>query len=285
MAFLALNGLPLPISVGNASGGFDEIGEGKRAVDGSLVLNRRGVKRTLEFESPPRPIAEALFLRDLILGVNCDVWSFASHLFSAKGRPANVSIGAQFSAGPPAGKWGGGVLDIQAGPDSINFPILTALGSTVMLWCFNNGTTWTLEVASFSPAGTVLLTRRVSTAGVVTGPSPLAINWDYVGGSPRFSSQVAQCQISDAWLIGRSLAGISTTTLDTEWLPGLGTVTSARGPSPRVYLTGDIIDPSVATGAQLLARGKMNTVRISPSRRGGSYVRDDHTVAATFEEI
>lgn len=282
MSFLALNGLPFPVAVSSLAHRVEEVGEARRAIDGTLAINRRALKNVFEFQTPPRPVQEALFLRDVVLG-NGDVWPFnASHLYSSKGRPGSTGSSYTWTG---TGKWGGTALTLSS-TQYMGFPLTMAHGATVFLWqTQNSGTTWYLEAATFGPTGTRLATWRVTTAGVVTVGSPLASSWTGTSSDVTFFPGSGTTWVSDVWAVHRSTTGIASATIETEWLPALAQVVAARSASPKLLLTGDFVDPSVATAPSLTVRGEAGAGAVLPVWRSGAFSKTEHTLQVTLTEV
>lgn len=287
MAILALNGLPLRVAVGSLSHSIEQVGESKRAENGSLILDRRATKRVFEFSTPPRPLEETLFLRDVALGRG-DVWALDANLYSSKGRPVSYSDATHSST---RSKWGTKSL-LVAAAESVQFPstsspIDVSLGATIVAWAwYATPAVWLLDVLSFTAPGSSDWSASVTTAGVVTTPSGTDSDWALSGSG--YVEHVASQNVyfSDVWLIPRSLAGIDATTLS-DWASRLATVTGARAPSPRLYLTGDWIDPGVNGGVspRALVTGEATGLASAPVRRDGVWAPLEHTLSLRLTEV
>jgi hypothetical protein len=287
MSFLALNGLPYPVAIQSLGVKIEEVGEAKRAIDGTMLVDRRATKEVVDFSTTPRPAPELRFLRDVLLGRG-DVWSFASHLYSSKGRPAPV-IGPSIAG---AGKWGGAALSMTNG-QQVSFPLESpALGATVIAWWSEDaGTTWQVEAFTLLGASTfggMSLSSwfRVSTAGVVS-TSPRSNQWGATSTGVLVTCKVTAALLSDVWVIPRTLNGITNDPLQTSWLPALALVDQARAPSPQLVLTGDWLNPSTRVSGlpSLLVRGEAGGGSVLPAWRAGAFSKTEHVLAATLTEI
>jgi hypothetical protein len=283
-AALQVNGITLPIAVDSMSHSVDEIGDTARAVNGDLVQDRRAIKRSWEFELTPRPAPEALWLRDWILGRG-DVWTFESHLYSSRGVLLPVYGANGLSTG---GKFGGKCLDMTAGTYAqLVDPAFAVTGVTVLAWHWTSFV-WYLECASWrAGAGTAPdMTRQVTAAGVVTNPSPIASWWYFSGSTLKLTAGVGT-YFDDLHVFPRSLYGISSSVIDTDWLVSLAAQTLPKGPAPRVRLTGDLIDASVVTGStpSILAKGSINAMSVMSTRRDGTLSHIEHKLSGRFEEV
>lgn len=145
--FLRLNGIPLSVRDDNASGSTEEIGDTKRAIDATLLTDRRALKRSWALELLAQDAATAEKVRSLIWGEG-HVWSFNTSLYSSKGRAVSVGAGVALSA--VQSKFGGSSLVLP------NTKVFTASGLgwdpnaapwTASFWWWN-GTVWQHVVES-----------------------------------------------------------------------------------------------------------------------------------------
>lgn len=88
MSFLTLNGIGIDCS--EPAGGqnaISQIGDSKRAVDGTMRIHRRVLKNKWSFATTPQAAATANAIRDLILGKG-EYWSFDDSVKFAYGSKA-----------------------------------------------------------------------------------------------------------------------------------------------------------------------------------------------------
>ena len=90
MAFLALNGIPVPVTEGRRR--QVSIGTDSRAFSGAYRLGRRAVRQEWEFKTPPLPADEVLALRGLVAG-DGHTLAFEGDLFSSRGLGPGTSAG------------------------------------------------------------------------------------------------------------------------------------------------------------------------------------------------
>lgn len=124
MAFLRLNGITIPCRLGSPAPELEVVGETSRAIDASLVTERRAVKGVWGFETTAQAPATALAIRDLLAG-RAHSWSFDSHLYSSKGTPVTGSVGLAVSA-----------VEKKYGAKSLSVPASGYAEATGMGWDF-----------------------------------------------------------------------------------------------------------------------------------------------------
>lgn len=146
--FLTVNGIVLPCAAeGGGNHAVTQLGESKRAIDGTLRVHRRVVKRQWSFRSTPQLAPTALAFRDLLLGRG-HYWSFdniagTAGLYSSKGLgPTGAITGVTLAAAAPAPILGAGRVAISAG-NSLVFTLGAGLlGIDVFAWVNVNSAGW-----------------------------------------------------------------------------------------------------------------------------------------------
>ena len=86
-AFLTLNGITAPVLADKAPLAEEEVGTRRRALDGTLIVDRRTLKRAWEMTLVPDVAATQLAFRDLLDGKH-EIWSFETGAYSSRGNPA-----------------------------------------------------------------------------------------------------------------------------------------------------------------------------------------------------
>lgn len=279
MSILSINGLELPITVDSLSCSIEEVGEAARAEDGTLIVDRRAEKRIYDFSCNPMAAQAALFLRDVLLGRG-DVWAFDSHFYSSRGRP---SVG-DGSLSAVQVKFGAKSLILTSGQKQ-RFSYTPGLGVTAICWGYQSG--WLLRVASFKEGdSTPDYSADITAGGTITTPSAWDSWWAPYSATELKIAPVATIYVDDVWVIPRSLKGIPTATRD-AWLQGVAALALPKGPSPRLTVTGDIVDPSVlASGTPYLtARGEVTALQVMPLMSGGGLSKTEHTLSGKLTEV
>jgi len=284
MAWIAINGVELPVLLDGASIAHETIGETARAESGELLSSRRGVKRTFSVEVAPLKAEEALFLRDLALGL-LDTWQLASHLYSHKGRLLTVS-GAGLIG--DLGHWDSpGELEFGSVGNYCEAPFdCSRYGATVLVWVEVGGA-FRLEVASYPAiSGASDKHYSVSTAGVVSTSSWTASNWAGSAAAPRLVRPSGGSAFSVSWLtiLPRSLDGLGVEFLE-DMLSGFGSAAIQPPLAPRLNVTGDVVDPSAGASPYAICLGGVDGVRLLQLRRDGSTDKTSHLLSLRFEEV
>lgn len=131
MSFLTVFGLDVPIAAGSFAESVEEVGEGKRAYDGTLRLSRHTGKRLFDFSLVPLEFQEAEAWAGLLRGLG-EAWNYDSnHLYGSKGTGPSSSSGATVNAA--AAFTGGYGLRLAATTGSIVYPVSYPRGATVLL--------------------------------------------------------------------------------------------------------------------------------------------------------
>lgn len=152
MSFLTLNGIGIDCSqpVGGQLA-VSQIGDSKRAVDGTMRVHRRVVKNKWSFATTPQPAATADAIRDLILGKG-EYWSFDDSVkfaYGSKGTgPSSITGGGvSYTASSPY--LGAGSLLFGTNPSAIVFTALPLLanGPWTVFYALRVSGTWTHYIA------------------------------------------------------------------------------------------------------------------------------------------
>ena len=289
MSWLALNGISLNASVDKTQHALEVLARGSATSGGLLVSDVRAAKRSWSVTTPPLPIEEALFIRDVVQGRH-DVWSFDADFYSAQGRAAVDPAPGQWTISATRSKWGTNSLR-SSNSASQKFTIqFYGAGLTLAFWVYSvPAVLWSVELHSWTTKPTGLSTsnpaysKNITTAGVV-GASILStlptINSSGTVALPSGADcSIGQYWVSDLWTVGRSVAGIDTARLESNWLPGLGTVTAARGASPRLMLAGTNV------GRAIEVLGEPSGAEMMPVLRGGVLQKTNHQLAFSLFEV
>lgn len=280
MSVLSVNGLELPIRVDSLACSIEEVGESKRTEDGSLIVDRRAEKRVYDFECGPMAAAAALWLRDVLLGKG-DVWAFNSHLYSSRGRAVT---GTLYGLDPTHVQFGASAAQVKV-TQTATFGYQAGAGCTVICWGYEGS--FLLRVASFQDgASSPHFTADVTAGGSITSPSAWAAEWSGATGSVTLTPAGADVWIDDVWLLPRTLYGVASATRD-AWLAQLAAFPLPRGPSPRLAVTGDVVDPDVLDSGtpSLAARGEVAAMQVLPLYSGGALSKTHHTLAGRLIEV
>ena len=84
MAFLALNGITIPVAAGSLKVDFDEVGERGRAFSGNSYSVLRAIRRVWSFKTTPMTVRDSDGWRRL-LELGGHTWDFEEDLYSAQG--------------------------------------------------------------------------------------------------------------------------------------------------------------------------------------------------------
>ena len=147
--FLRINGIIVPVADGSPSIEQVFIGETRRAVDGSPIINRRAIKGVWKFRTATRTALEAIAFRRLIAGEGHLVTWDGNHHYSTKGLPP-TSVGADFTTTQTNVKFG-------AGPDGISpfraNSAATATNKAAWQMFATSGAVWTISMHVSTNAG------------------------------------------------------------------------------------------------------------------------------------
>ncbi len=149
MPFLALNGITVPVRIGDASRELLEIGERTRARSGVSRMQRIVTKRLHKFRTPPQTAADALAFTGLIQG-DGHVWiSGGLTSYSSKGLRSSAVVGTVAFNAPSVVKFSASVLSLSGGGALASISYQPEVGTdwTVMVWrTTNNGSSWTHHI-------------------------------------------------------------------------------------------------------------------------------------------
>lgn len=258
--FLTLNGIPVPVLDGSASLSVDELGDDSRALDGTLLLNRRNLKTSLEVDVVHQDAATALAFRDLILGRG-NVWSFDTSLYSAKGVPAagsGVVDTAQKKFGAASLRLGSASAEVFAdGPD------YTAQPWSCSFWLYD-GVSWTHYVENSLNAqyvngvftGTRQFVSQSSTSVIVTN----------IAGANRWFDDVWLCPY--LW--------------PSTWPAKVFALNAAVGAAARVRAAGLALN---ANSGFLTMKGSVKGMKLEQGFVSGVLAPNLHVVSASLKEV
>lgn len=127
MPFLLINGIELPMAVNDgAKRKTEQLGQSKRAVDGTLRIHRRGIKTIIEGRTPILDPLQGDCFRRLLLGEGHN-WSFddgTKGLYSGKGLGPSASTDAALNV--LAAYQGARGVRLNATTGTITYPALPA---------------------------------------------------------------------------------------------------------------------------------------------------------------
>lgn len=160
-AFLRLNGLTVPVSIGTANADEESIGKFRRSVNATGIVPRRAIKGAWKFSTTIKSAAESLAWRDLIGGKG-HVLSFdAQNYYTSKGMaPVSVAGGWSFTtSGPKYGaacaQWTTGnalwAFFLSGAPWTIGYDLNLGGGGWHRVWTNSAGNTWVDGVLGGSP--------------------------------------------------------------------------------------------------------------------------------------
>lgn len=141
--FLRVNGIPISVADGSAAGAPEVIGRAARGLNGSLVAERRRVKRRWDFATPPLDPVEALAIEGLLLGRG---WTFdfetGTGTYAANGG-ATIATGSRSAVQKKFGtySWAMGASSVAKILFGSFDPAAAGQAWTVAFWWWN-GTTW-----------------------------------------------------------------------------------------------------------------------------------------------
>lgn len=261
--FLRCNGIPIPVLDESATDSPEEIGDRRRAIDGSMLLERRAVKSAWEFETALQDPATALAMRDLLLGRG-HVWTFESSLYGSRGVP----IASGGSAVATYAKFGTKSLEVAPSTNAVisglDWNPATAPWSAAF-W-ITTGSGWYHIVESSAGRryqnGVDVGTNLYVTTGTNT------INLRNVSG-------VLGLWFDDVWL--------APYLFPTTWPAALYAYGSAVGLAPRLNVDGLMIDHNRAGGSVCVA--EVASVRPRQGYSGGSFSADLRSIRATLHEV
>jgi hypothetical protein len=261
-AFLTLNGIVVPVHNGGAPLAEEEIGSRKRALDGSLVIDRRALKRGWAIELVPDIAATQLAFRDLLDGKH-EVWSWETGAFSSKGNPAAFTGGAaRTSAQFKYGAWSA----VANNTEQVNLTWLFFDPSTkpwAVAWWQRDAGVW--HHYSEDSAGTKRKDGATS-AHAAYWTTPAAGTLRYTG--------TATVYLDEVWVL-RFL-------LPVAWEAAVYAATLALGAGPVLRAEGTLIEANVAAGLQVAA----DSVELDTAMAWvGGVLQQVHTVKAKLREV
>ncbi|TQF10109.1 hypothetical protein FJV41_41180 [Myxococcus llanfairpwllgwyngyllgogerychwyrndrobwllllantysiliogogogochensis] len=191
MPFLALNGIPVPVTEGRRR--QVNIGTDSRAFSGAYRLGRRAVRQEWEFKTPPLPPEEVLVLRGLIAG-DGHVVSFEGDAFTSRGlNQASVTgslfQGARFGGGMnlAVGASASWAMQLGARWTTLHHVYSSAAGAWLQVINRSDGKRWTQGVPSASAGGLSVISGSLAVMGATN-----AVSFDDVVGLPF--------EVPDAWV-------------------------------------------------------------------------------------
>jgi len=192
MAYLEINGIPVPVAAGSLEIGYDEIGTQRRAFSGQLRGFRRVRKRLIRARTVPLPPHEAKPLRALIGGEG-HVWDFDRWLLSGSGIAPTAPDATETWYGlwtgtnlvathrKREGVYGGGAVAVESGTTNLlinpSFETDTDSDGVPDGWTFNamdidtGAFTKTLVDSPFGGKAWHIKAENIPSSAI-TGPSP-----------------------------------------------------------------------------------------------------------------
>lgn len=243
-AFLAINGLTVPIAVNSFDETPREIGGMEAAYDGTARLSRQSTKHDCAFEMTPQASADALAWESLIRGLG-QQWSFLSSLYGTKGLgPTAGYVATQTATG---GKFAGR-LTVTATTGAISYA--AALGSNwaAMFWRFESAA-WHHHIILSS--GTKYLDGVVSVAST---------SYFAVASGTATITNVTGSDVDYSDLVLLPYLPIST------WPATWGIAAAAFSSLPLLNVTGDAV-PETTTRSML---GKVSKSELLPAVVAGA---------------
>ncbi|QSQ17176.1 hypothetical protein [Myxococcus landrumensis] len=191
MHFLALNGIPVPVTEGRRR--QVSIGTDSRAFSGAFRLGRRAVRQEWEFKTVPLPPDEVLALRGLIAG-DGHTLAFDADTFTSRGLSRAAAVGAIVQGA----RYGGG-LNLTIGSSaawamqlgtrwtSLHHVYSSSAGAWLQVINRSDGKRWTQGAPSQNAGGLSVLSGALTLTG-----APNAASFDDVVGLPYL--------VPDAWV-------------------------------------------------------------------------------------
>jgi hypothetical protein len=271
MSFLKVNGVAVPVAVDAADVEPQVIGTEERTESGDLVVDFVREVNTFSVTTTLITKAEAFALKCLVQGLG-HVWSFASSLYSSKGRgPASSTNATQGSGGAVSGT---GKLTLGATTGSIVFAAATALRAgqdnaeySILVWRYESGA-WHHYII------TAAATYR---DGVAYGGST---SWVQV-----FPNGDVQLSNSTGSAVDYSDLVTLPFTVPASWIAGLDAFIRTAGNAfpalSRVRLEGDLVPAAFSS----TARGKVEREHVRVARIDGVLERAARTLQLRFSEV
>lgn len=216
MAFLAINGIEIPVREGTLGEESRDIGERAQAFDGTLRMSRLAQKLDLAFDTPVMTDGASWY--GLLTGQG-EKWSFDSSVYGSKGSPPSAATSAAVSA--TRSKFGGKSLKLTATTGDVTF---TQNTDTAAFWHWN-GAAWDHYV--YNTAG-VIHKNGVSPA---SGPTGVTVTVN--GTAVRFQAGGGDVFLDD--LVITPYGWVST------WQATVYAAGAAFGLTPQLAVTGDAI--------------------------------------------
>lgn len=261
--FLRVNGIPVSVLDETATDSPEEIADRRRAVDGTMLLDRRAVKSAWEFDAVLDAPATALALRDLLLGRG-HVWNFESSLYSSRGLPiasggTAVSTYAKF-----------GTKSLEVAP--LTYAVISSLEWnpatgpwTASFWLYG-GASWTHIVESSAGRRYVNGVDSGVNSTCSTATNTLKL-YNPIG--------VSALWFDDLW--------VSPYVWPTTWPAKVYAYASAVGLAPKLNVDGLLINNNAAGGAVVM--GEVATVKPRQGYSGGALVPNLLTLKARLQEV
>lgn len=260
-AFLNLNGISAPVLAQNAPLLEEEVGSRRRAIDGTLVVDRRAVKRAWDVLLAPDVAVTQLAFRDLLQGKH-EIWSWETGAFSSKGNPgAFTGTGVRSSAQAKYGTWAASLGNLnQLNLSWLFFDPLSQ--PWCAMWWQRDGTTWNHYSADSSG------TRRKN------GAADTSTFWSApAAGTLRYTAAGAVF-LDEVWVL-RFLPPV-------DWEAAVYAATRALGPGPAVRAEGTLIDGNLAGGVYVV--GEAVEMDTAMATLAGVW-QQVHTVKAKLREV
>ncbi|NTX17712.1 hypothetical protein HUA76_43825 [Myxococcus sp. CA056] len=191
MPFLALNGIPVPVTEGRRR--QVNIGTDSRAFNGAYRLGRRAVRQEWEFKTPPLPRDEVLAVRGLIAG-DGHTAAFEGDAFTSRGLnqtsvAGQLFQGARFGAGMnlAVGASSSWAMQLGARWTALHHVYSSAAGVWSQVINRSDGKRWMQGAPSESAGGLSVASGTLTLTGVTN-----AVSFDDVVGLPF--------EVPDAWV-------------------------------------------------------------------------------------
>lgn len=256
MPTLVLNGLTCPVKTESLTRARDEFGATRRAIDGTLLVNRRATKRRLGFTLTLRSNQEAHAWEALVRG-EAHVLSFEASLYTSKGAAPTAGFTATRQTG--TGKYGTGFVRIPNATTLVYAGLVglggagTALGWTISLWRLETAT-WKHYVVTSDGRKWVDGVRNDAavTSGFLAVNSAGTVTLTGITGATDFDDVVV-------WPVS----------LPSSWPPLLYATGRAFPEAPKLEVYGDVF-PGSSAANPILMKGQVGEVQPRGAVVGGA---------------
>ena len=281
-----VNGIPYPLLAESLRLNHELVGSRERSesfAPTTLVTPRR-VRRAWEIETPPRPFAEAMFLRDVACGLG-DVWTYGVHAYSARGTPSTAPNAysithALFGLGRSLQLTAAQTIVID---DALGTTQPEA-GLTAFVWVYKSS--WLLHCLGwkYGENGAPTYVSQTDTTGAASAAA-VDLTWSRASGLDLTATCAGTNWVQLLWLIPRAINYIAAAT-KLDWLSYMAQTSNAWGLSPRVFVSGEAVDPSVWSTTEVGATcyGEQTSGDIRAVFDAGTISTSHHTLGLKFSE-